>query len=131
MSIILGTLETTVDPKVVWSFRQVEVRHELQSGNLGFDVNAVKFIYTLNYEYLSPTEYNTLEAYTVALGNNENITLSFTWKDRIHDGATTNANIGRILNKVKITAISITDVYGDGTSEINTGKAVQLTLEEV
>lgn len=132
---IFGNLTLTYEPKVIPSYVRKGVIHETQGGGLRGDIVAVKCKYKVVIPYLTVAEFDLLEPYFTALGNGSDIEVSFTWRDRVHDGATTNTKLGRILNKVMIKMIGdidvIDEVYGSGVSDTDTTKAVNMVLEEV
>jgi len=131
MSTVLEGLTAGVQPTVIPGYVRKEVIHTKQGGNIGIDAIVTKLRYTVGFPYLTATEFDLLETYLTAEGNDSVVTLSFTWKDRVHDGSTTDTKLNRVLNKVRIVSISIDEVYGDGISETSTTKAITLELEEV
>jgi hypothetical protein len=131
MPVTLGGLTTLIEPAVNWGINKKGVLHELQDGGLAVDLVSCRLIYELDYQYLTASEYDTLEGFIETLGNNSALWKVFVWRDRNHDGATQHTSIGRILNKVYIESAEVYQVFPEGASETLTGKGVRMTLREI
>jgi hypothetical protein len=128
---ILGGITFTYEPRVIPEYVDNSVIQTLQDGSEGIDKTSVKQRYVIDSLYCTAEEFDLLEGYMCALGNASDVTLYFQWRARVHDGITLDAKLNRILNKVRIESLSITNTYGSGTSETETAKEVSLTLKEV
>jgi len=133
MSFILGTLNPAVEPIVMPAPVTHRTLHKKQSGNLSVNAVATKCQYSVDFSLLTYAEFLVLEGYINATGNETDIELSFTWRDRVHDGATTNLDLNRVLNKVIIDtdSVDIYAIFGSGTSATARQHSVRLTLMEV
>lgn len=133
MSFTLGTLTPAVEPIVMPAPVTHRTVHKKQSGNLSVNAVAAKCQYSVDFSLLTYAEFLVLEGYINAEGNTTDISLALTWRDRVHDGVTTNTDLDRILNKVIIDtdSVDIYEIFGSGVSLTQRQHSVRLTLMEV
>jgi hypothetical protein len=128
------TLVSLVDPQIAWTPKKKGVVHDIADGSVAVDLIAVKFIYEVSYAYLTADDFDIVEGWISRLGNSsEDMFLTFTWKDRVHDGLTFNTSCNRILGKVFLDpdTLEVSDFFGESGSDTRTGKAIKFTLQEV
>jgi len=124
----VNAIITNVEPKYTVKKIEKGTSHGIQNGSTNFDTVSVRFQYTLNFEFLSQSEYNQLEVLMHATGNTPNITVTFEIEERMFDGVTVDTVLGRILNKMKI--VSPEEIPFTPYESDDTYRALQLVLQE-
>lgn len=110
VTFILGDLEPEVNPTIAPSPIQLGENVRTQTGSLWSTATAERFAFTLSFERLTQDEKLLLESYCRALPGSLNALLVMNDRGRLYDGTTVNGDLGRVLNKVRITGWNIESV---------------------
>lgn len=130
----IGILTPKVSPIVTESQLMFGEHFRGQSGTGYNNVYAQKISLQLDFERLDREEADILRRYCKAAGNSAYADFVLTDRERSFDGFTTNAQEGRVLNRMKVTAWEFAAYKSDATADDETNRTLQsasITVEEI
>lgn len=130
----MGILTPTTPPNVTETQLMFGEHFRGQSGAGYNNVYGQKIALQLEFPRLTRSEADTLRRYCKAAGNSAYADFILTDRERSFDGYTTNAQEGRVLNRMKVIAWEFSAFKSDADEddEVNgTLQTASITVEEI